>query len=97
MSESTDDLAPMLDDMRAQLEQATAGGRRPTNWLVRLEILPQLCDAARAQGILTGEAGHILGVMVRGSWHLLHEGETPLLVCEGDEYHAAIERMYAGG
>jgi hypothetical protein len=60
----------MLDDMRAQLDQAKAAGQKPVNWLVRMEIMATLCEQARAAGELTGEAAHIFGIMVRGSWLL---------------------------
>jgi hypothetical protein len=86
----------MLDDMRAQLDQAKAAGQKPVNWLVRMEIMATLCEQARAAGELTGEAAHIFGIMVRGSWRTLEIGETPILMCEGDEYHQAILDMYAG-
>jgi len=80
--------------------QQTAGrlaaGGKPGEWLVRVEMLNPLCKRAEDEGVLSGEIAHIHGIKVRGSWKTLDPGALPVLVCEGDEYHAAIERMYAG-
>jgi hypothetical protein len=87
----------ILVDMRAQLAQARAAGATPVEWLVRLEMMPALCDRARDEGALSGEVAHIEGILVRGSFSLLEKGALPVLVCEGDDYHRATQAMYAGG
>ena len=86
----------ILGEMRAELDQAVAGGHKPIEWLVRLEMLTPLCERARDEGVLSGEIAHIHGIKVRGSWKSLNPGELPVLVCEGDEYHRAILDMYSG-
>ena len=83
-----------LDRMREQLKGALAEGKRPVEWLIRLDMVPTLERAAHAEGILETEPTTILGVKVRGSWKLLGHREAPLLVCEGDEMHRAIRAMY---
>jgi hypothetical protein len=84
----------MLTGMRAQLRQAVHAGAKPIEWLIRLESMLAVCDAARAEGVLSEEPTTILGIKVRGSWQLLAEGEGPLLICEGDETHRALLAMY---
>ena len=83
-----------LEDMRGQLKQAREAGAKPLEWLIRLEGIAAVEDAARAEGVLTEEPTTILGIKVRGSWKLLSEGEAPLLMCEGDEAHRALMAMY---
>jgi len=85
-----------LENMRGQLKRALAAGATPLEWLVRLDAIAAVENAARAEGVLTQEPLSILGLKVRGSWKLLAEGEAPLLMCEGDDMHRALLAMYEG-
>jgi len=84
----------LLDAMRSQLEQATAAGAKPIEWLVRLQQTDAVMEEARTAGVLTIDPITILGIKMRGSWKLLTKGEGPLLMCEGDEMHRALLAMY---
>ena len=84
----------ILDCLRIELEGVRKRGHTPIKLLVHGDCLPALCDIAKAEGDLNGNASpaRILDLPLMMSSVLISAAEGARIVCEGDELHASIRR-----